>query len=97
MANVLGMERPHALLRREILHFDDSKVLSKGRRIVDLWHDDCKSDILRDKRELKVIPLSLHRDCQRKTLTQQCCFKHGASATAVRVQYPGSRRNILET
>src|ERR1700676_3744151 len=96
MTNVLGMKRPHAKLRLEILHFNHSSLLSKGRRTVDMWHDDCESDILSDKGELQVISLSLHRDCQRKTLTQQCCFKHGAGTTAVRVQYPGSGRNIRE-
>src|SRR5580692_4286824 len=32
----------------------------------------------------------------KKPLRQQCCFKDGASTTAVRVQYPGTARNILE-
>jgi len=47
MANVLGMERPYALLRREILHFDRPQVLSIRRRIVDMRQGECESDILR--------------------------------------------------
>jgi hypothetical protein len=48
MADVLGVKRPHALLRHELLHSDHSKMLSKARRFVDMWYDDCESDILSD-------------------------------------------------
>ena len=70
MANVPRMKRPYTLLKYEIFYLDRSKMLSKGRRSVDMWHDYCDSDILSDKGKLQVISLGLYRDCQRKTLTK---------------------------
>jgi hypothetical protein len=53
---VLGTKRPHALRRYKILHLDHSEVLSRGRRIVDMWQDYCISNILSGKGKLQAFP-----------------------------------------